>query len=122
MVATMRGASDRPEIESRVLAALGKHFLEPDMIATAVEVYRTESQHLSREAAKARASVERNLAEVNRKIFWLIREIENGRGSKKRQRPPVRPGGRAGDAASSPRIGEWAPDVVGRVTGQVSCP
>jgi hypothetical protein len=70
------------EIESRVLAGLRKYLLEPDTIATAIETYRAERQQLSREAAKARASIERDLAEVNRKIAWLVREIENGRGSK----------------------------------------
>jgi hypothetical protein len=70
------------EIESRVLAALRKHLLEPDTIATAIETYSAERHQLSREAAKARASIERDLAEVKRKIAWLVREIENGRGSK----------------------------------------
>ena len=70
------------EIESRVLAGLRKYLLEPDTIATAIETYRAERQQLSREAAKARASIERDVAEVNRKIAWLVREIENGRGSK----------------------------------------
>jgi site-specific DNA recombinase len=65
-----------------VLAALRKHLLEPDTIATAIETYRAERHRLSREAAKARASIERDLAEARRKIAWLVREIENGRGSK----------------------------------------
>ena len=72
-----------PEIESRVLAALKAHLLAPDVIKTAVEAYRIERVRLSREAAKARASLERELAEINRKIKWIIREIENGRGSAK---------------------------------------
>ena len=70
------------EIENRVLAVLKKHLLEPDVIAGAIEVYRAERQRLSREAVKARAHLERDLAEVSRKIAWLVREIENGRGSK----------------------------------------
>jgi site-specific DNA recombinase len=69
------------EIEARVLAALQKHLLEPDVIATAIEAYRVERQRLSREAAKIRASLERELAEIRRKIKWLVGEIENGRGS-----------------------------------------
>ena len=72
-----------PEIEGRVLAALKAHLLAPDVIKTAVEAYRIERVRLSREAAKARASLERELAEINRKIKWIIREIENGRGSAK---------------------------------------
>jgi hypothetical protein len=69
------------EIEARVLAALQKHLLEPDVIATAIEAYRVERQRLSREAAKIRASLERELGEIRRKIKWLVGEIENGRGS-----------------------------------------
>ena len=70
------------EIESRVLAALRKHLLEPDTIAMAIETYRAERHQLSREAAKGRASIERALGEVNRKVAWLVGEIENGRGLK----------------------------------------
>jgi hypothetical protein len=51
------------------------------VIATAIEAYRVERQRLSREAAKVRASLERELAEIRRKIKWLVGEIENGRGS-----------------------------------------
>ncbi|HEY1243435.1 MAG TPA: recombinase family protein [Hyphomicrobiaceae bacterium] len=72
-----------PEIEGRVLAALKAHLLAPDVIKTAIEAYRVERVRLSREAAKTRASLERELAEINRKIKWIIREIENGRGSAK---------------------------------------
>jgi hypothetical protein len=69
------------EIEARLLAVLRKHLLDPDLIATAVETYRLERQQLSREAAKIRASLEREKAEILRKIKWVIGEIENGRGS-----------------------------------------
>ena len=71
------------EIEARVLAALRSHLLQPDVVATAIEAYRFERQRLSREAAKARASLERELAEIDRKTRWLVGEIENGRGSQK---------------------------------------
>ena len=71
------------EIEARVLAALRSHLLQPDVVATAIEAYRVERQRLSREAAKARASLERELAEIDRKTRWLVGEIENGRGSQK---------------------------------------
>jgi hypothetical protein len=59
------------------------HLLAPDVIKTAVEAYGVERVRLSREAAKTRAFLERELAEINRKTKWLIREIENGRGSAK---------------------------------------
>ncbi len=71
------------EIETRVLAALRRHLLEPDVLAIAIETYRVERQRLSREAAKVRASLERELAEIDRKAKWLVGEIENGRGSQK---------------------------------------
>src|SRR5262245_55442534 len=71
------------EIEARVLAALRSHLLQPDVVATAIEAYRIERQRLSREAAKVRAALERELAEIDRKARWLVGEIENGRGSQK---------------------------------------
>jgi hypothetical protein len=70
------------EVEHRVLAALRRHLLAPDVIAEAVEAYRTERRRLSLENAKLRGSFERLLAEGKRKIGWLVREIEEGRGSK----------------------------------------
>jgi site-specific DNA recombinase len=70
------------EIESRVLAALRTHLLQPDVIAAAVEAYRNERRWLSRETANARSSAERQVAEVRRKIARLVQEIESGRGSK----------------------------------------
>jgi hypothetical protein len=71
------------EIEARVLAALRSQLLAPDLLAIAIESYRVERQRLSREAAKVRASLERELAEIDRKAKWLVGEIENGRGSQK---------------------------------------
>ena len=76
-----RSVSNR-ELEARVLAALKKHLMDADIVAAAIEAYRSERQRLSREHAKERSSMARQLSEVNRKIAWLIREIEDGRGSK----------------------------------------
>jgi site-specific DNA recombinase len=70
------------EIEGRVLTALRRYLLEPDVIAEAVEAYRTERQRLGREATRFRNLIERDLAEIARKIARLIEEIENGNGSK----------------------------------------
>jgi site-specific DNA recombinase len=70
------------EVESRVLIALRRHLLEPDVIAEAVEAYRTERQRLGREATRSRSTIERELAEIGRKITRLVEEIENGNGSK----------------------------------------
>ena len=67
-----------PEVEARVLAALKAHLLAPDVIKTAVEVYRAERIRLSREASRVRASLERELAEVNRKIKWLMKSKAAG--------------------------------------------
>jgi site-specific DNA recombinase len=70
------------EIESRVLAALRAHLLVPEVISEAVEAYRTERRRLSDEAARSRGLAERELAEIERKIASLVKEIESGRGSK----------------------------------------
>ena len=70
------------EVESRLLAALRSHLLEPEVIAVAIEAYRAERQRLSREAAKARGSTEREFAETKRKIGQVIRAIEDGGDTK----------------------------------------
>ena len=70
------------EIEGRVLAALKRHLLAPDVIAAAIEAYRIERQRLTRDAAKARGSVERDLADIKRKVTQVIRAIEDGGDTK----------------------------------------
>jgi hypothetical protein len=66
------------EVENRVIAALKRHLLAPDVIAAAIEAYRLERQRLSRERVNARNSVERELAETKRRIYHVIRSIEDG--------------------------------------------
>ena len=61
-----------------MLAALRTHLLAPDVLATAIEAYRVKRQRLSREAAKIRASLERELAEIDRKAKWLVGEVKTG--------------------------------------------
>jgi site-specific DNA recombinase len=129
--ATSRGGCDNArsvtsvEIEGRVLAALRRHLLEPDVIAEAVEAYRTERQRLGREATKSRNSTERDLAEIGRKIARLVEEIENGNGSKSvSQRIAELEGEReAGEARlaafSSPEVVELHPRAAERYRQKV---
>jgi site-specific DNA recombinase len=66
------------EIENRVLSALQRHLLAPEVIAAAIEAYRKERLRLSTERAQNRNSLERDLAEVGRKIAHLTKAIEDG--------------------------------------------
>jgi site-specific DNA recombinase len=66
------------EVEGRVLAALQFHLLTPEAVAVAVEVYRAERLRLFRERSKSRNSLERDLAEVRRKIAHVTKAIEDG--------------------------------------------
>jgi site-specific DNA recombinase len=66
------------EVESRVLAALQLHLLTPEAVAAAVEAYRTERLRLSSKHAQSRNSLERDLAEVRRKIAHVTKAIEDG--------------------------------------------
>jgi hypothetical protein len=52
----------------RVLAALKKHLLAPDVIGAATDAYRKERKRLSREAARERGSLQRELGQRERKI------------------------------------------------------
>ena len=70
------------EAETRVLAALKKYLLAPDIIAAAIEAYRKERQRLSRETARERGSLERELGQTRRKIASVMRAIEDGGDSK----------------------------------------
>jgi DNA invertase Pin-like site-specific DNA recombinase len=54
------------EVQERVMVALHKYLAAPDVIEAAVETYRQERALLSRQARKARASIERDLAAVKR--------------------------------------------------------
>jgi hypothetical protein len=66
------------EVEARVIAALKRYLLEPEVIAAAIEAYRTERQRLSRERAGARGSMERELADTKRKKQRDIQAVEDG--------------------------------------------
>ena len=67
-----------PEIENRVLASLRKHLLAPDVIATAIDAYRSERRRLSQQRDKSRNSMERDLGELMRKIKRIVHAIADG--------------------------------------------
>ena len=66
------------EISSRVLDALQKHLLQPNLVELAVETYRKERERLAKEISRTRRDVERDLAAVERKIKALLTMVENG--------------------------------------------
>jgi DNA invertase Pin-like site-specific DNA recombinase/ssDNA-binding Zn-finger/Zn-ribbon topoisomerase 1 len=66
------------EVEERVVAALRKYLEAPEVIAAAVEVYRAERQRLSREAGKARRTLDRELAATEREIDLVMRAVTDG--------------------------------------------
>jgi hypothetical protein len=68
----------RDEIEERVLAGLRERLLHPDLIAEFVAEYQREWNRLQQDETAARVSVERELADVTRKITQIIDAIENG--------------------------------------------
>lgn len=66
------------EIEERVVAALTKYLLAPDLVADAVEAYRIEQTRMAKERAKQRRSAERELAAIDRKIAGVVAGLESG--------------------------------------------
>ena len=68
----------REEIEQRVLEGLRERLLHPDLIAEFVAEYQREWNRLQQNETAARVSVERELADVKRKIDQIIDAIENG--------------------------------------------
>lgn len=63
------------EIEERVLKALQKHLLAPDVVAAAVEAYREERQRLAAQRRKRQNELTRDLAAVKRKIDSMLELI-----------------------------------------------
>ncbi len=66
------------EIERRILKVVQEHLLSPDLVASAIEAYRLEREHLVKSQAKSRRAAERDLAAVTRKISGVITAIEAG--------------------------------------------
>ncbi|MBN8912769.1 MAG: recombinase zinc beta ribbon domain-containing protein [Rhizobiales bacterium] len=65
------------EVENRVLRALQKRLLAPEIVAEAVEAYRAERSRLTAERAKAARQHAREVAEIDRKIARVIDIIES---------------------------------------------
>lgn len=78
------------EIETRVLAAIQKHLMAPEMVAAAMTAYRIERERLASEAAKAARTIDRDLSDIARSMARLLATIEAG----------------ADPAAMAPRINE----------------
>jgi site-specific DNA recombinase len=66
------------EVEDRVLSALRRHLLGPDVVAAAVEAYREERRKLSEQRGKQRAELEREAATIARRIANLLEMVETG--------------------------------------------
>jgi DNA invertase Pin-like site-specific DNA recombinase len=77
------------EVEERVLIALRKHLSAPDVIEAAVETYREERKRLSREAAKARGSIERELADTKRKLARAMDAMLNAHDDVRNYTPQI---------------------------------
>ena len=67
------------EVESRVLVALRKHLLAPDVVAEAVETYRQERERLQIEHRKKRNDMTRDVATIDRKLKTLLDVLLEGR-------------------------------------------
>ena len=66
------------EVEERVLTALNRYLLAPDVIAAAVDAYREERRKLSEQRRKQRAGLEREAAMIARRIANLLEMVETG--------------------------------------------
>jgi site-specific DNA recombinase len=71
------------EIEQRVLVALQRYLLAPDVVAAAIEAYREERNRLAQERAKAARGASRDLGAVERKIARIVHAIAAGDGDQR---------------------------------------
>ncbi len=71
------------EVESRVLVALRKHLLAPDVVADAVETYRHERQQLQTEHRKKRNDLVRDLGSIERKLKHVMNMVMDGNPDRK---------------------------------------
>jgi site-specific DNA recombinase len=71
------------EVESRVLVALRKHFLAPDVVAEAVETYRHERQQLQTKHRKKRNDLVRDLGVIERKLKHVMDMVMDGNPDRK---------------------------------------
>jgi len=115
------------EVEERVIAGLRKHLEMPEVIAAAVETYRAERQRLSREAARERGSIERELAETKRKLARAMDAMLNAYDDVGNHMPAINAlsaqkralEGRLA-AANGPDVVELHPQAAERYAGQVA--
>ena len=68
----------RQRIETRVLGAMRGHLLTPERAALAVRTLTEERDRQRKEADAARAGVQRQIGEVNRRLEGVLRAIEDG--------------------------------------------
>lgn len=73
-----RRTIERTVLEKRVLGGLKDRLLHPDLIAELVAEYQREYTWLTREIRTARASAERELAQVQRKIDQIVEAVCKG--------------------------------------------
>ena len=71
------------EVENRVLIALRKHLLAPDVIAEAVETYRLERQSLANQHRKRRNELTRELGVIERKLKHVMNMVMDGHRDRK---------------------------------------
>ena len=68
----------RKEIEARILKALKRNLLTPELVAEFTRAYQEEMNRLTKEASGRAAEIEAKLAGVQRKIDGIMRAIEDG--------------------------------------------
>ena len=66
------------EVEDRVLTALQRHLLAPEVVAAGVQAYREERQRLARNRARNEGVLKRELGELDRKISRWVQAIGDG--------------------------------------------
>jgi site-specific DNA recombinase len=71
------------EVEQRVLVALRKYLLAPDVVAVAVDAYHKERQRLSNEHRKRRSELTRELAAIERKTRNVLNMVMEGHPDRK---------------------------------------
>ncbi len=68
----------RQRIEARILGGLKERLLTPDLVAEFIRAFEAELATLQRESANTERQLERELAEVSRKLDGVVRAIEDG--------------------------------------------
>ena len=77
-VCSNRASIQREEVEDRVLGGLKQKLLHPELIATFVEEYRKAWNAALAGAGAGREKLERELAQVEKKIASILAAIEDG--------------------------------------------